>query len=68
MPAGDWSLPFYIRLAAAFVLFEFLDARIDFTSVFRRASMPLQVAWITAWFGCLYFAPMTQMRFIYFRF
>jgi alginate O-acetyltransferase complex protein AlgI len=68
MPAGDWSLPFYVRLAAAFVLFEFLDARIDFTSVFRRASMPVQVAWITAWFGCLYFAPMTQMRFIYFRF
>jgi alginate O-acetyltransferase complex protein AlgI len=68
LPLGDAVLPFYVRLAAAFVLFEFLDARIDFTALFRRTSMPLQVAWVTAWFCCLYFAPMTQMRFIYFRF
>jgi hypothetical protein len=39
-----------------------------FAALFGRASMPLQVAWVTAWFCCLYFAPMTQMRFIYFRF
>jgi alginate O-acetyltransferase complex protein AlgI len=68
LPVGDMFLPFYVRLAAAFVLFELLDARIDFTSLFRRASIPLQAAWVTAWFCCLYFAPMTQMRFIYVRF
>ena len=59
---------FYCRLGLVLVVLEVLDYWLDLARLFRLSPALVQTVWIVLWFSCLYFAPLTNVDFIYFRF
>jgi alginate O-acetyltransferase complex protein AlgI len=65
---SDYYLGFLIRLAELLVVFEIFDQVAGMERLFLRSPVLAQAAWLGVWCCFLYFAPITNAKFIYFQF